>query len=116
MFAGCGDSGRSPCSYRAPACKVGAIWTDSTTWRLRNNAIAHGGKFGLLYACLFGGILGIGANRFAVALAVIPPFDEVAPFGMDFVLSADADSIATNPTLLSKSAGEGSNLPPRLES
>ncbi len=35
---------------------------------LGNNAIAHGRKLGLLYACLFGGILGIGANRFEVAL------------------------------------------------
>jgi hypothetical protein len=74
-----------------------------------NDAIAHGRKLGLLYACLFRGILGIGANRFEVALAVVPPLDEVAPFGMKFVLSADSDSIATNTALRIK---KGAGVPP----
>jgi hypothetical protein len=76
---------------------------------LGNNAIAHRCKLGLLYACLFGGILGIGANRFEVALAVVPPLDEVAPFRMKFVLSADSDSIATNTALRIK---KGAGVPP----
>jgi hypothetical protein len=76
---------------------------------LGNDAIAHGRKLGLLYACLFRGVLGIGANRFEVALAVVPPLDEVAPFGMKFVLSADSDSIATNTALRIK---KGAGVPP----
>ena len=82
---------------------------------LWNDAIAHGRKLGLLYACLFRGILGIGANRFEVALAVVPPLDEVAPFGMKFVLSANSDSIATNTALrIKKGGGRAAFLPPTL--
>ena len=36
---------------------------------------------------------------FAVALALIPPLDEVAAFGVVFVLAVDADVIAANSAL-----------------
>jgi hypothetical protein len=76
---------------------------------LGNDAIAHGCKLGLLYACLFRGILGIGAHRFQIALAVVPPLDEVAPFGVEFVLSGNADSITTNTALRIE---KGTGVPP----
>ena len=58
-----------------------------------------GRELRLLDAGLVGGVLGVGARRFAVALALIPPLDEVAALGMGFVLAVDPDVIAAHPAL-----------------
>jgi hypothetical protein len=42
--------------------------------------------------------MGVGTNRFEVALAFVPPLNAVAPFGLEFVLSTDP-AIATNAAL-----------------
>ena len=55
------------------------------------------GEFGLPDAGLVGGVLGIGTCSLPLALAPVPPLDEVAAFGMGFVLAVDTDVITADP-------------------
>jgi hypothetical protein len=57
------------------------------------------GQFRLLYPCSLGSVLGKCAGSFAVALALIPPFYEVASFRVVFVIPTDADMVLSHSAL-----------------
>jgi hypothetical protein len=51
----------------------------------------------LLDAGLVSSVLGIGSNRFAVAVGVLTPLDEIAALGVHFVFACDEDMVAAYP-------------------
>ncbi|MGA9304690.1 MAG: hypothetical protein WBW31_04715, partial [Candidatus Sulfotelmatobacter sp.] len=67
--------------------------------RSRNYAITNRGELRLSYPCSLGGILGKGSCSFAVSLAMIPPFYEVASFRMIFVIPTDEDAVFSHSPL-----------------
>ncbi len=52
-----------------------------------------------LIPCLVGCILSVGTGRLKVALALVPPLNKVASFGVAFINAVDTDTIATHPAL-----------------
>jgi hypothetical protein len=68
-----------------------------------------GRKFGLLYAGLVGSVLGVGPGGLTVAVALVPPFDEVASLRMGFVFSVDPDVIPAHSALAIE---KGAGMPP----
>src|ERR1700686_4685282 len=64
-----------------------------------DDAVALRCEFRLFDTGLVGGVLGVAARRLKVAFTLIPPLDEVAAFGVVFVLAIDADVIAANSAL-----------------
>ena len=106
MFAGCGDSGHTPCSYRAQLlrwCDPGQIRQPGAAGIMPLRTAASSACFMRAFRRHPGALAPTG---FAVALAVVPPFDEVAAFGVDFVLPADRHLIATNPALAVEKGAE----------
>jgi hypothetical protein len=80
----------------------------STTARLGNDAVAHCRKLGLFYARFLSCVLGVRANRLAVALPTVPPFNEVASFGVVLILSVDENMIFSHPPFaVEKDDGKG---------
>jgi len=72
----------------------------------RDDAIALCCEFGLFDTGFVGGVLGITARRVTVALALIPPLDEITTFGVVLILAVDSDMIAANPAFaIEKGAG-----------
>lgn len=73
-----------------------ALEIDFDDLRLRDDSAANRNQLSLFYASFFSGSLGIGTHRFQVSLSFVPPFNEVAAFGVQFFLSADAHAVATD--------------------
>ena len=48
------------------------------------------------HAHLVGGVLCVGAGGYAVALALVPPLDEITSFRMTFVLPINTDAVAAH--------------------
>src|SRR5216683_4411183 len=84
-------------------------WRGFDHWSRGNDAVAGGGELGLPDAGLVGGLLGVGARSFAAALALVPPLDEVAAFGMSFVLAVNPDMIGADASL---SVKQNRRVPP----
>ena len=76
-----------------------ALEIDFDDLRLRDDSAANRNQLSLFYASFFSGSLGIGTHRFQVSLSFVPPFNEVAAFGVQFFLSADAHAVATDTAL-----------------
>jgi len=60
------------------------------------------GEFGLLDARLVGSRETVRPGRFAVALASVPPLDEVSALGMGLVFALHAHMVAAQPALAVK--------------
>jgi hypothetical protein len=55
--------------------------------------------------------LSIGSSRFKAALAVVPPFDELAAFSVGFIVAVDADVISAHAAFaVEKSAGVSASI------
>src|ERR1700722_10922925 len=78
--------------------------------RVRDDAVLHRGKFGLLYAALFRGVLWVWTDRLAVPLPLIPPLNEIAALRVIFLLTVYEDTILPYPALGVEKNGSKSPL------
>ena len=62
----------------------------------RDDAVPLGRELRFLDASLVRGVSGVGTGWNAAALALIPPFDEIASLRMTFVLPIDTDAVAAH--------------------
>ena len=65
----------------------------------------RGHELGLPHAGFVGCVVGLGSCRFAVTLAFIPPFDEIAAFGVGFVSAVDPDMVTAHSAFAVEESG-----------
>ena len=78
-------------------------------WSRGDDAVTFGGELCFFDSGPVGGVLGVGTGWYAVALTLVPPFDEITSLRMTLVFAIYADAVTAHAAF---AVEQGAGVPP----